>query len=250
MIRKFHYLLIAVATLLATLSPTLFASQLPKPFSATYKAKFNGVDVTATRSLAINDQQQIFHFKADSWLARIEEESQFEWGEHGFLIPQRYRYDRTGLGKDRHALLTFDWDKRKVINQVQDSKWKMKLPKVALDKLSYQMQLRKDLINNAPLGPYKIADGGRLKTYEFEVLGNEILDTPLGKLETVQIKRIRKDQKRTTNIWLAKHWDYLIVKIQQREKDGKSYEFNISDAVVGQESVTGLQATQSRKEIP
>ncbi|GAA5316420.1 MAG: DUF3108 domain-containing protein [Candidatus Pelagadaptatus aseana] len=232
------YLLVFLSALLCSLP--LQANQLPKAFSATYKANYNGIEIKATRSLTANGPKQTLNFTANSWLASIVEESLFEWGEHGYLIPQKYRYDRTGVGRERHALLTFDWDQRNVVNQVQDSKWKMDLPEIALDKLSYQLQLRKDLINSSPLGPYQIADGGRLKTYEFEKIGESVIDTPMGKLNTVEIKRIRKKKNRTTHIWLAKDWDYLIVKIQQLEKDGKSYEINIAQAVVDKQTVTGL----------
>lgn len=217
------------------------AEKLPQPFTATYKAKYSGFDITAVRSLqALDNDRQLLQFKATSWMANIEEQSQFQWGEHGFLIPQEYTYERKVLGKKREAHLTFDWQQKQVTNAVQDSTWRMALPDVALDKLGYQLQLRKDLINSRDIGAYEIADGGRLKTYQFAILGEEIVDTPLGKFNAIQVKRIRKNNKRTTHIWLAKDWDYLIVKLQQTEKGGKAYEINLSSATVGDQTVTGL----------
>lgn len=216
------------------------AERLPKPFEATYKAKYSGFDITAIRSLQSQGDSQLLQFNATSWMANIEEQSQFHWGEHGFLVPEKYTYQRKVLGKKRQADLTFDWEQKQVTNAVQDSTWRMALPEIALDKLGYQLQLRKDLINNRTIGTYSIADGGRLKTYEFAILGEEVVETPLGKLNAIQIKRIRKNKKRTTHIWLAKDWDYLIVKLQQVEKGGKAYEINLSSARVGDQNVTGL----------
>ena len=116
----------------------------------------------------------------------------------------------------------------------------MDLPEIALDKLSYQLQLRKDLINKQTLEAYQIADGGHLKTYTFEVIGDEVIETPLGKMDTIHIKRIREGKKRFTHIWLAKKWDYLIVKLEHKEKSGQSFAIQLAEAVVDSEPVRGL----------
>lgn len=234
------YSLLALLTLCSGLMAA-HAETLPQPFKATYKARYHGLNITAERSLQTRGENlQVLHFKANSWVANIEEQSQFRWGEHGFLTPLEYTYESNVVGKKRQAHLSFDWQQKQVTNAVQDSTWRMSLPKIALDKLGYQLQLRKDLINNREIGTYKIADGGRLKTYQFAVLGEELLDTPLGQFNTVQIKRIRKNKNRSTHIWFAKDWDYLIVKLQQIEKGGKAYEINLSSATVGEQAVTGL----------
>lgn len=219
----------------------VYAEILPQPFKATYKARYSGFDITAERSLqALADGNYALQFNARSWVANIDEQSNFRWGEHGYLIPGEYTYERKVLGKTRQAHLLFDWPNKQVTNAVQDSTWRMQLPDIALDKLGYQLQLRKDLINKRELGPYSIADGGRLKTYEFAVLGKALIETPLGKFNAVHVQRIRKNNKRATHIWLAEDWDYLIVKLQQIEKGGKAYEINLSSATLGEQVVTGL----------
>lgn len=219
---------------------TQSAAQLPQPFNAVYKAQYGSLTITATRSLQqLSDNTMELRFAANSWLARIEEVSQFNWDPQGQLIPQNYRYQRSGLGRDREAYLDFDWNKHTVINNVQNKPWSMKLPEAALDKLSYQLQLRHDLINAKDHMHYQIADGGRLKTYEFEVLGKETLKTPVGQLKTIKVKRIRENAKRITHLWLATDWDHLVVKIQQTEKDGKHYEINLASADLNGQPVKG-----------
>lgn len=217
------------------------SAQLPQPFNATYQAKFKGFGVTATRSLKARDDGQLeLRFKADSMFAKINEFSHFNWLDNGQLQPQRYEYHRTGLGRDRHAQLSFDWAAQQVTNDVQDKAWKMALPAFAQDKLSYQLQLRHDLINGRQDLSYSIADGGRLKSYQFVVLGEEIVQTPLGKIKAVKVKRVRENSERQTHIWLAIDWDYLIVRIHQTEKDGKDYEITLADAQVNGARVKGL----------
>lgn len=217
------------------------SAELPQPFNAVYKAQYGSLTITATRSLQkLSDNTMELRFAAKSWLAQIEEVSRFNWDQQGQLIPQKYHYLRSGLGRDREAILDFDWQSRKVVNNVQKKPWTMKLPQAALDKLSYQLQLRHDLLNNKQDMHYKVADGGRLKTYQFEVLGKETLHTPVGQLQTTKVKRIRENAKRTTHLWLANDWNHLVVKIRQTEKDGKHYEINLASAELNGEPVKGF----------
>ena len=135
-----------------------------------------------------------------------------------------------------------DWQAGQVTNNVQDKPWNMALPANTLDKLSYQLQLRQDLSNQRDIQQqqYTIADGGRLKHYRFETQGEEILSTPVGKLNTIKVKRIREhDSKRITYLWLAKDWDHLIVRLRQKERDGKHYEINLARATLNGRPVQG-----------
>lgn len=218
----------------------------PKDFRAIYKAKFSGFSIEASRELhTLPNKQQQLSFRASTWLAKLNETSRFSWGDLGQLIPRRYEYHRSGLGKPRDAVLDFDWARLKVVNNVQAKPWSMTIPELTLDKLSYQLQLRSDLLNGKQSLQYDIADGGRLKTYLFEMVGEEMLQTRLGKLATVKIKKIRSTgKKRTTYIWMAKNWDYLLVKLQQTENNGKTYAIHLLSAEIDGETVLprlGLQ---------
>ncbi len=161
-------------------------------------------------------------------LVRHYEESQLAI-EGPTIKPLEYRYQRKILNRERQAHLHFDWADQQVTNQVDgDAAWKMLLPKGTQDHLSYQLQLRYDLLLDKEDLHYQIADGGHLKSYGFEVIGEEKLATPVGTYTTVRVRRARdKDSSRETQIWFAKELDYVIVKFYQRESDGKSYELII-----------------------
>ncbi len=228
--------------LLALAAAGLQAAEKPQDFKATYATKLSGFSITAVRELrTLDNGQQQLSFRAKSWFASIEEFSQFGWNGDSRLVPSSYEYHRRGLGRDRHAILTFDWKNGRVTNNVQNKPWGMDIPPEALDKLSYQMQLRSDLINQVPVLSYAVADGGHLKTYTFELLGEEVLDTPVGQLNTIKIKRTRATKKkRETYLWLAKDWNYLLVRLRQKEKDGKHYEINLAQAEIDGEQVRGF----------
>jgi hypothetical protein len=228
-------------SLLLSLTTSASPATQPKDFEAVYKAKFRGIPITATRKLeTLADGSRLFTFHADSWIASLKETSQFRWNDSGHIVPVQYHYQRTGLGRDREAVLDFDWQAKRVVNNVEHKPWKMDIPEHALDKLSYQLQIRTDLINSKPLLEYSIADGGRLKQYNFEILGEEEITTPAGRFMAIKVKRLREqDAERHTIFWMAKDWDYLVVRLQQKEDDGGNYEIDLDNATIDGKAIKG-----------
>ncbi|MEX1032072.1 MAG: DUF3108 domain-containing protein [Cellvibrionaceae bacterium] len=233
-------LAIALFALLACSFIAQATPVVPKDFKAVYKAKYRGISVTATRTLeTLEDGSKLYTFFADSWLAELKETSRFRWSEDERIVPIQYSYARTGLGRNREAVLDFDWETGKVTNNVQRKPWQMDIPERVLDKLSYHLQIRTDLINEKPLLRYEIADGGRLKSYDFEILGEEEVNTDAGRFMAVKVRRVREeDEERQTIFWLAKDWDYLVVRLQQ-EDDGSNYEIDLNEATVNGKEVKG-----------
>ncbi len=136
------------------------------------------------------------------------------------IQPLNYLYDRSGGKRSRNARLNFDWTTKSVTNAINNEAWKMKIAAGTQDKLSYQLQLMLDLQAGLTTFEYPVADGGTLKQYRFTLLGEETLKTPMGEIETVQLKRERAaDSKRKTTIWFARSLYYLPVKIKQGKSD-------------------------------
>ncbi len=211
----------------------------PTLFKAIYKADYKGLPISAKgiRELSrAEDGTFTLSSIATSLFASITETSQFKLDENK-LIPLEYQYHRSGIGKKRDATLTFDWESNTVLNNVQQKPWKMDVPLGVLDKLLYQYQLREDLFTAYKTGAdwpdleYVVADGGRLKTYNFEVIGEEMIDTPVGKIKTIKATRVRDDRNRTSTFWLAPDYEFLLVRFQQIESDGGGFELLLKEAV-------------------
>jgi hypothetical protein len=148
---------------------------------------------------------------------RITEESRGQL--HGNTArPLQYEYSHTGSKKQRQVSIRFDWDKNEVINLVNGSAWKMELEPGVLDKLLYQFLIMQDLNAGKRHLSYLIADGGKTKTYNFEPEGEEVINTPLGKLRTIKLTRHRSNNKRETILWCALDLHYLPVKVKNVEK--------------------------------
>jgi hypothetical protein len=216
-------------------------AEAPNQFRNLYKSSVYGLTVTVTHELIpLDDNRHKLRFFADSLVASIEETSTFSSPEGELLQPERYTYDRTGLGRNRKARITFDWDTGKVVNNVNDKPWQMQVPKGTQDKVSFQVQLQRDLIAGKTDNlTYTIADGGKTKVYQFAIMGKETLTTPLGKVDTVKVKRTRKDSDRVTYVWMAPRFSYLLVRMQQ-EEDGDVYTINIDQAEIDGKEISSF----------
>lgn len=232
----FHRLLLVVTLLLC---PLVNAQTAPKVFENQYKTKLYGFNILVTNKLTqVGENKYSLLFRFDSMLGYIAETSELNWdAKQAQVIPEHYTYKRRGLGKNRDADLQFDWSKKSVTNNVEKTTWTMDIKQKVQDKLSYQLQLQQDFLRGKDKITYQIADGGLLKEYQFSKVGEEVLDTPLGKVDTIKVERSRKNDKRITYAWLAKDWDYMLVRLQQQE-NGDAYTLDITKASLDGKPIT------------
>lgn len=200
-------------------------------FENKYSAKLYGFTIDVTSRLQpIGNGAFEFLFDANSTLGRVTETSQFQWNSTDDLaMPLRYHYKRTGIGKNKELLLNFDWTGKQVVNTVNNARMVLDSSKRIQDSLSYQLQLRQDLMAHKKNLSYWITNAKKNKEYKFEIIGEEILETPLGKVNTVKIRRVENSEERETYAWFAKDFQYLLVRLQQ-EENGSAYTIYISKA--------------------
>lgn len=213
----------------------LSAPEVPlPPFDAEYSLQRNGVIMgTSTRSLSAA-QDGIFIYSSTTqatgivaWFVkdRIDEHSKWTFdGKH--IRPLEYVYNRSGGSKTRQVKLSFDWQHHTVTNSIDGDPWRMEIPPDAQDKLVYQLAIMYDLLNGKKNLEYKIADGGKLKDYTFEIVGEEVLNTALGRLKTVRLQRI--GDKRDSTVWCAPQLSYLPVRLEQQDTDGSELSMYIN----------------------
>lgn len=200
-------------------------------FENHYTAKMYGLPVDATSKLSLlADGNYELSFRATAMLGNFSESSQLKWNtEDQTVIPLQYGYKRKGMGKNRDESLTFDWTGKQVVNNVNNTTLPITATQKLQDGLSYQLQLRQDLLAGKSDLTYSITDGRKIKQYRFEIAGEEILKTPLGDVNTVKVKRSHKSHDRHTYAWFAKDFQYLLVRLQQ-EDNGSAYTIYLSKA--------------------
>ena len=137
------------------------------------------------------------------------------------IIPIDYFYAHSGGKKNRTVNISFDWEKERITNSIDGSSWKMPTAPKVMDKLLYQLSIMYDLKAGKKPLHYMVADGGKTKNYNFEIIGEEIINTPLGKLETIKLVRLKPNSLRKSTLWCAKKLEFLPIKVENIEKDGK-----------------------------
>ncbi|WP_440997459.1 DUF3108 domain-containing protein [Arhodomonas sp. SL1] len=221
-----------LAVIAATPAP---AAEAPPPFEAEYRLD-RGILTLGRATLTFSrptPERYLYRMYTRptgiaGWFtsARIRERSMGLVVEDGFR-PLRYTYERSGDDRARRAELQFDWGAGEVVNDVDDPPWRMEVPPDALDRVVSPLQLMHDLAVREPGEDsltYRIADGGELKTYTVTIEGEETIDTPAGRFETVKVVRRDEEGKRETRMWCAPELDYLAVRIEQWERDDGTFE--------------------------
>lgn len=229
--------------LLATFSALLHAQPL-HPFQASYTADWKQLPFTGTAERSLrqrDDGHWELTFKASMLVAGVSESSTLRLQDNQ-LQPLRYKYDRTGLGKPKKSRQNFDWHALQVSGKDKDGDYQLPLHAGILDKSSYQLALQRDVAQGESRLSYLVLDGNDLDTYDFRLLGDELIETPLGALNTVKVERVRDpgQNMRKTTLWFAKDWNYLLVQLNQVERDGKEYTIMLQNGQVNGKAVQGL----------
>jgi hypothetical protein len=213
-------------------------------FSATYDATIKGISVKATREYRpLENNLEELHFEATSLFAGLSERSHFSW-EEGQIKPVRFSYKRSVLGKQQQKTLTFDWANDKIVSTDQDSSFLIDNTSKALDRLSFQLQLQYDLLRAGSDDIYRVADKDKIKQYRFEIIGEEVLDTKMGKIKTRKIKVIRENKSRVTYLWLASELNNLLTRLEQFKNDKKEFGLQITSAIMNGEKVNGEKVSE------
>lgn len=189
------------------------------PFSAKYIAYRNGNDIgRAVMSLEKAEHGYKLFYQSDVsifFLSDTRSETSYFSIEDGNFVPKKYAYIREGTGRDKFLDLTFNDDKTISIksrkNRGSTINWQGEW-----DNQLYRFDLQRQLKKGVTETHYNLINyRGELKTYGFEVAGEEVLELPFGKLKTIKVKTIRNNNRRVTWSWFAPDLNYQLVRLQQ-----------------------------------
>ncbi len=197
----------------------------PPPFIAHYKVYSKGLPIgEGSRSLSyrtdgtfvlegqVNTTGMLALFRDD----KVTEFSSFMLKQDR-VLPLEYRYQHSGSKKQKQVHITFDWQRKSASSKIEPT-WQLPLEEGMLDDQVYQVVLMQELAYGKRDVRYKVIDDGKIKEYVPVLLGKVFIETPLGKLETLQYQRTSADKKRQTTLWCAPDFHYLPVQIEHNEK--------------------------------
>lgn len=202
---------------------------LPEPFEASFSLRIKGAqfgEMKRSLNLLPNGEYLYSSDTKTTGLARlfykdhIVEKSTWLY-EDNLIKPVHYYYDRSGGKKIREVTVDFDYETKQILTTVNGESWQMPLEGIIFDKLLYQLSIMRDLSLAQADIDYNIADGGRIKNYFFQYLGEETIKTDLGSFNTIKMQRHKPNQRRKTTFWCAKELNYLPIKVENIEDDGR-----------------------------
>ncbi|HZJ92496.1 MAG TPA: DUF3108 domain-containing protein [Thiopseudomonas sp.] len=225
-----------------SLPVSVMAAEL-QPFSASYTADWKQVPFTGKAERSLQKQANgdwKLDFSASMLVAGLTETSWLNL-VNGDVQPQKYRYARTGMGKSKKIKQDFDWSTQRVTGSDRGKAINLTLIQGVQDKSSYQLALQRDIAEGKTSMSYQVLDGDDLDTYDFRVLGEEAVETMVGTVDAIKVERVRDptQSKRITILWFAKDWDFLLVRLQQVERDGKEYQIILENGSVNNKAVKG-----------
>ena len=188
--------IILLASGLAGTGGAWAADGIPKPFEANYSLRVMGTKFALMkRSFSrLPDGAYIYLSETNTtglasllYKDKVIERSTWLF-ENGQIKPVEYSYDRSGGKKKRNVTIEFNWNSGMISTSVNGDAWHMPVRDNILDKLVYQLAIMHDLVNGRKNIDYTIADGGKVKIYHFDLLGEEDLRTPLGEFKTLKLE--------------------------------------------------------------
>lgn len=136
------------------------------------------------------------------------------------LQPSRFSDQR---GKKIPSIAIFDWENYLLVIRHKGKEKQEILPDGTLDRLSLLYNFMFTPLNGEFIDVH-VTDGRHLQQVRYAI-AKEMLDTPIGKLETIVLTKQReKDDKLKRKVWLAKNHHMLPVRIITTEKDGLELE--------------------------
>jgi hypothetical protein len=209
----------------------------PVPFEITYNARYDNFEAEASRYLRYDAATSTYQMQTSisldllgQTLTSVVEESQVRW-EADHPVPLRYQYKQEGLNT-RSRSIVFDHQTHTATFNVDDRKGTLAIDGPLYDELSSYFAIREQLVAGAKDIMFEAIDKDTIKTYRYQVGEEAMLETALGKFLAVKLTRIRDDNpKRQTEIWVAKNYDFILLKLVQAEPGDHTIRLDITRAV-------------------
>lgn len=193
-------------------------------FSAEYQAQYKGQTIEGSRSLYKDGEQWVLQTDLRNFFASIREQSFIKVRPDLTLETQRYNYTRKIFGITKSESRVFDWLNQQILFSEGDKSGTYPVNGDTFDQASQQLFIQEMLARGMTRFELDLASRNRLKHYVYQASPSETLNLPIGKVQAIRVAEIDdEDDARITLMWFAPKYDYQLVKLQQTEKDGKTY---------------------------
>lgn len=153
------------------------------------------------------------------------------------LHPQRFSEARKQSQGTQDVSAEFDFAAHKIHFSDGGS---ANLPDNTQDFLSFLYQLSQLTLAGREIVPIDISNGKKLEHYELEIGAEETIDTPLGKLRALPLRKIHQPGEEGLIVWLGLEYRLLPIKVQQIDR---------ADKVQGEMRVSEIRVSEENAEL-
>jgi hypothetical protein len=192
-----------------------------RPYTAHYKTTARGIDMEITRHLEQEENDNYVLTNGGKILVGGFHEVGVFRVEGGQIVPESYVYQGSGL-VNRRREMHFDPAAGQINSLYKDNWYQLPYNGATLDRMTQLEQLRLTLLTGATEPDHivmRVADGKRVKDSRLELVGEEVVETPMGSVAALHFTRLHDSAERSSDIWVAPQWDYLMVKTVHVEDD-------------------------------
>ena len=136
----------------------------------------------------------------------------------GRIQPTHYERQMETGRKSGDVQLRFDWRAGRVEARSGARQATLPLSPGVVDPLSLNMVVMRDLQRDRLPEQYTLVEETELRTFQIRNEGEEVLDTPLGRLRALRVSHSKPGNTRITTFWFAPELRYLPVRIAQHKK--------------------------------
>jgi hypothetical protein len=225
---------LALLVCLALGPQAIAAGWTPQSFVASYGLETMGFNIgTMDRELTVN-ASGIYAYRSEmraEGIAKMflkgkvtERSTGVCQGEQ--CVPSLYVADNPGSKKVKHTEIRFDWGGGQVQVRLDSQALLHPLQTDMIDKLTVELILMRDIAKGQRETAYTVVEGRKVKTYRMKVLGNERVNSPQGSFDAVKLIRDMSEARQTGNprntvIWSVPALDFIPVRVEHTEKDGR-----------------------------
>ncbi|HCI12704.1 MAG: hypothetical protein A2063_08375 [Gallionellales bacterium GWA2_60_142] len=149
------------------------------------------------------------------------------------LRPLSYSEEKALSSGKQSLSAAFDWDGRKLHFSHGGE---AALPEQGQDIVSFLYQLSQLPMSGRDILPMHISNGKKLEYYELKIGEEEEIQTPLGKLRALPLRKLHGPGEEGLDVWLGLEYRLLPIKIRQIDRSGKTAgEMVISEILVSDE---------------
>jgi len=198
--------------------------EAPVPYTASYSVNRGGnpdgemtvkLERTGPDSYRYNMDTRV---KWGIFNAYIEEQSDLSF-RNGIVLPQNFELVQRVSFYSRRETVEFDWASKKASGEKKGKKFELDIVPGMQDKLSVYLLLANLICRGEYDIGAKVVSGPVLISFDYRFKAVELVDSVLGRVEAIHIRRGGPDDDEQTDLWHAAAANYLPLRILYRDED-------------------------------